>query len=328
MYDGLEFRHLASFVAVAEECSFSKAAERLNISQPSLSSQIKQVENGLRANLFIRSQTGASLTRSGAQFLVFARKMLHMRDDAVRATSSDQTGTEWPLRFGYSPFADHKLVDEALTGYRELVPGGVIQSSSECSAELATMVSDGRLDAAIVSFPVTEKDLFAQAICQERILVCLRADDPLASEENLPRDTIAGRLNILFARVHQPLFYDALIRKFAKAGIELNPSEFVSAPAEMQFLVKSGRGFGLVREGAKLDPALTMRRIAGLSLAVTTGFICLPAQIRPVLPMLAYRLEKQCAVALKVDGRKRPNGRVTGDNLDAIRKPSQLRSSA
>jgi len=102
MYDGLEFRHLASFVAVAEECSFSKAAERLNISQPSLSSQIKQVENGLRANLFIRSQTGASLTRPGAQFLVFARQMLHMRDDAVRATSSDQTGTEWPLRFGYT----------------------------------------------------------------------------------------------------------------------------------------------------------------------------------------------------------------------------------
>jgi LysR family hydrogen peroxide-inducible transcriptional activator len=328
MYDGLEFRHLASFVAVADECSFSKAAERLNISQPSLSSQIKQVENGLRANLFIRSQTGASLTRPGAQFLVFARQMLHMRDDAVRATSSDQTGTEWPLRFGYTPFADHKLVDEALTGYRELVPGGLIQSSSECSAELATMVADGRLDAAIVNFPVTEKDLFAHAICQEKMSVCLRADDPLASGDTLPKEAIAGRLNILFARVHQPLLYDALMQKFARAGIELNPSEFVSAPSEMQFLVKSGRGFGLVREGAKLDPALTMRSIAGINLAVTTGFICRPAQIRPVLPMLAYRLEKQCTAALKIDGRKRPNGRVTGDNLDAIRKSSRLRSSA
>ena len=328
MYDGLEFRHLASFVSVAEECSFSKAAERLNISQPSLSAQIKQVENGLRANLFIRSQTGASLTRSGAQFLVFARQMLHMRDDAVRATSSDQTGTEWPLRFGYSPFADHKLVDEALSGYQELVPGGLIQSSSECSAELATMVADGRLDAAIVSLPVTEKDLFVHSICQERMLVCLRADDPLASGDTLPRDAIAGRLTILFARVHQPLFYDALIRKFAKAGVKLNPSEFVSAPAEMQFLVKSGRGFGLIRESAKLDPELTTRSIAGISLAVTTGFICHPAQIRPVLPMLAYRLEKQCAAALKIDGRKRPNGRVTSDNPDAIRESRQLRSSA
>ena len=56
MYEGLEFRHLASFVAVAEECSFGKAAERLNIAQPSLSAQIKQIEDGLRSNLFIRSQ--------------------------------------------------------------------------------------------------------------------------------------------------------------------------------------------------------------------------------------------------------------------------------
>ena len=317
-----------SFVAVAEECSFGGAAKRIRVAQPSLSAQIKQIEEGLGASLFIRSQTGASLTRPGAQFLVFARQMLHMRDDAMRATSSDQTGTEWPLRFGYTPFADHKLVDEALIGYSELVQGGLIQSSSECSAELATMVADGRLDAAIVNFPVTEKDLFAHAICQENMLVCLRADDPLASGDTLPRDAIAGRLRILFARVHQPLFYDALIRKFAKAGIELNPSEFVSAPAEMQFLVKSGRGFGLVREGAKLDPALTMRSIAGINLAVTTGFICRPAQIRPVLPMLAYRLEKQCAVALKIEGRKRPNGRVTADRVNAIKKPSQLRFSA
>jgi DNA-binding transcriptional LysR family regulator len=325
MYDGLEFRHLASFVAVAEECSFSKAAERLNISQPSLSAQIKQVENGLRANLFIRSQTGASLTRSGAQFLVFARQMLHMRDDAVRATSSAQTGTEWPLRFGYSPFSDHKLVDEALTGYRELVPGGLIQSSSECSAELSTMVADGRLDAAIVSLPVIEKGLFVHQLCQERMLVCLRRDDPLASGDTLPQDVITDRLSILFARVHQPLFYDALMRKFARAGMELNPLEFVSAPAEMQFLVKCGRGFGLIRESAKLDPELTTRSITGISLTVTTGFVCHRAQIRPVLPMLAYRLEKQCAAALKIDGRKRPNGRVTGDNLNAIKKPGQLR---
>jgi DNA-binding transcriptional LysR family regulator len=322
MYEGLEFRHLASFVAVAEECSFGKAAERLNISQPALSHQIKQVENGLRANLFIRRQIGASLTRSGAQFLVFARKILHMRDDAVRATSSDQTGTELPLRFGYSPFVDHRLVDEALMGYSELVPGGHIQSSSECSAELATMVADGRLDAAIVTFPVTEKGLFEHPICHERMLVCLRRDDPLASEEILPRNAIAARLNILFARIHQPLFYDALMQKFAKAGIELNPSEFVSAPAEMQFLVKSGRGFGLVRESAKLDSELTMRSIAGLNIAVTTGFICQLAQMRPVLQVLAYRMEKQCAAALKMEGRKRPNARVSGNDWAQIKKAS------
>jgi len=163
MYEGPEFRHLSSFVAVAEECSFGKAAQRLNIAQPSLSAQIKQIEDGLRSKLFIRSQAGASLTAPGKQFLVFARKMLHMRERAVRATSSDQTGTEWLLRFGYSPFADHRLVREALNGYPELVPGGHIQSQSECSAELTAMFSD----AVTVSLPVAEKELYAPDLSGE-----------------------------------------------------------------------------------------------------------------------------------------------------------------
>jgi len=322
MYEGPEFRHLVSFVAVAEECSFGRAAERIKLTQPSLSSQIKQVEDGLGANLFIRSQAGVSLTPPGRQFLVFARQMLHMRDHAVRATTFDKTGTELPLRFGYSPFADHKLVEEVCTGYVALVPGGHILTSSDCCAALTTMVADGRLDAAIVTMPLTENDLFAHAICQERMLVCLRRDDPLADAETLPQSVMEARLCILFARIHQPCFYDSLLRKFAKFGIALHPSEFISSPAEMQYLVKRGKGFSLVQESTTLDPELTMRSIEGINLTVTTAFICHPARLRPVLPMLAYRLEKLCSAAIQMDGRKRPNGRATGDDLKDIDKAS------
>jgi DNA-binding transcriptional LysR family regulator len=322
MYEGPEFRHLVSFVAVAEECSFGRAAERINLAQPSLSSQIKQVEDGLGANLFIRSQTGTSLTAPGRQFLVFARLMLQMRDHAVRATTSDKSGTDWPLRFGYSPFADHRIVEEVRTGYLDLVPGGHIRTSSECSAELTTMVADGRLDAAIVTLPLAEKDLFVHPICREKMLVCLRRDDPIAAEKTIPQEVVAARLCVLFARVHQPSLYDEFERTFAKAGITLNPSEFISAPAEMQYLVKSGRGFGLAPESLKLEPELTVRPIAGLNLSITTAFICLPGQLRPVLPMLAYRLEKHCAAVMNMDGRKRPNVRVTAENQHAFKKAS------
>jgi DNA-binding transcriptional LysR family regulator len=119
--------------------------------------------------------------------------MLEMRAHSVRATTSDEKGTECPLRFGYSPFADHKLLEEALSGYLELVSGGRIQTSSECSAELATMVADGRLDAAIVTLPVAEKCLFIHSICEERLWVRLRADDPLASAKTISQNVIAAR---------------------------------------------------------------------------------------------------------------------------------------
>jgi hypothetical protein len=144
MYEGLEFRHLTAFVAVVEECSFVKAAERIKISQPAFSTQIKQLEDGLGVSLLIRSQTGTSVTDYGRHFLQLARQILHMRDHAVRTTSVDKSGTGLRLRFGYSPFTDHTLMEEARTGYGVLVPGGHIQTSSECSAELTRMVADGR----------------------------------------------------------------------------------------------------------------------------------------------------------------------------------------
>jgi DNA-binding transcriptional LysR family regulator len=322
MYEGPEFRHLVAFVAVAEECSFTAAAKRIRVAQPSLSSQIKQIEEGMGAALFIRSQTGASLTVAGRQFLVFARLMLEMRDHAVRATTSDKTGTELPLRFGYSPFADHRIVEEAHNSYLELVPGGYMQTSSECSAELAAMVADGRLDAAVVTLPLVEKGLYVHTICEERVLVCLRADDPLANTKALPQSVIAKRLCILFARHHQPLLYDQIEQTFSEAGILLKPSEFVSAPAEMQYLVKRGKGFSLLQESTTLDPELTMRGITGINLTVTTVLICNAVQIRPVLPMLAYRIEKCLAMATKMDGRKRPNGRVTDDRSLTLKKTS------
>jgi hypothetical protein len=121
-----------------------------------------------------------------------------------------------------------------------------------------------------VTLPLAEKGLFAHPIREERVLVCLRADDPLASAATLPQDVIASRLCILFARVHQPALYDQFERTFAEAGIVLSPSEFVSAPAEMQYLVKRGKRFSLVQESTVLDSELTMRSITGINHSIWT----------------------------------------------------------
>ena len=124
----------------------------------------------------------------------------------------------------------------------------------------------------------------------------------------------------MFARVHQPGLYDQIHRILVRAGIVLTPSQSISSPAELQYQVKSGKEFTLVPESTTLDPELTMRSITGINLSVKTAFICNSTQMRPVLPMLAYRVEKCCSTALKMDGLKRPNGRATGDSPSTIKK--------
>lgn len=310
MYEGPEFRHLRYFVAVAEECNFNRAARRLRVSQPSLSTQIRQLEDGLNARLFNRTPAGASLTPAGAALLPHAKQMLAMRAQAVQYTSLAQSGLQQPFRFGYSAWINHEVVHEAIVGYKELVPGGAIEPSSQSSGPLTRMVLDGQLSAALVTLPVDENQLYVQFVCSERLLVCMRSDNPIAQHNEVPRGAVQERLRIMFARDLHPSLYDQIERRLGKVGIKLHPSEFVSHPAEMQFLIKEGNEFGLVRDGVALDAALVRRPIAGVNLSVKGALVCLPAQQKPVLPLLAYRIAKFCSEHAQLNTSKKVVGKV------------------
>ena len=242
MYEGPEFRHLIHFIAVAEECNIGKAAKKLRTAQSNISRSLDQLEEGMNQTLFLRGRHGSGLTPAGRKFLPYAKEMVELRTRAVKATSNPHSGIDLPLRFGYSPFINHDLVSAALTGFCELVPEGKIEPTSECSGALIQSILQGDLEAALVSLPIPKEGLFVRKICSENVLVCMRADDPLAALEMLPPESIEDRLRIIFARVHHPFFYDKLVKRLSKAGIRLNPSAFVSAPSEMQFLVENRKG--------------------------------------------------------------------------------------
>ena len=319
MYEGPEFRHLIHFIAVAEECNIGKAAKKLRTAQPNITRSLHQLEEGMREMLFSRGRLGSGLTPAGRKFLPFARQMLDLRAQSVKATSTKHSGIELPLRFGYSPFINHDLVTGAMTGFCELVPEGKIEPTSECSGDLIPLIAQGHLEAALVSLPIPTEGLFVQKICSEDVLVCLRADDPLAAQQMIPQDAIGNRLSIIFARVHHPLFYDKLVHKLSKAGIHFNPSAFISAPAELQFLVESRKGLGLIRESTPLPKHLVTRRIADLPIKITTAFVCRQDQQRPVLPLLAYNLSKRCKEPLQPVAPKKPSVRAVDTHHQAGR---------
>jgi DNA-binding transcriptional LysR family regulator len=321
MNQGPDFRHFVAFVAVAEQLSFGRAANQLHITQPALSAQIKQLEDWHGERLFKRGHAGAELTESGRSFLVWARQILHMRGDAFSSTSRKHSPAKWAFRLGYSPYAHHALVHEALKGYREIVPERGINSSSDCSAELVNMLNDGRLDAAIVTLPIFESELSEHEICADRLLVCLRADDPVADASQVPRSVLSDRLKIMFRRDFHPLLYDRLLKKFKAVGVHLRPTETYSAPSEMQFLVETSGCFGLIREGRALEPGLKALPIEGMNLRVRTALVFNASHQAPVLPMLARRMTQRCIeMSLGVPKRKPVSNVPEQGNLNFERR--------
>ena len=96
----LELRHLRYFVAVAEELSFTRAAERLHMAQPPLSTQIRQLEDELGAEVFVREKRRVYLTQPGRQMLAHARTILAATVDAKEAVRRTASGEIGELRLG------------------------------------------------------------------------------------------------------------------------------------------------------------------------------------------------------------------------------------
>ena len=295
MIDNLEFRHLRYFVAVAEECNFNRAARRLHLAQPSLSNQIRQLEEALNVKLFVRSTAGTMLTVAGLAFLPHAKRLLVLREQAIEQTVLAQTGVGAPFRLGLTSWAGDDLLREALIAYKRLVPDGVLEPSTHSSWPLMRSVLEGQLDAALVNLPPIDETLSVERVLSRTLSVCMRSDDPAAAHPSVPRTLLSGRINIMFDRALHPLLFDQIEKRFETAGIRFRPTRFVSHPSEVQLLVREGSGFGLIREGASPAQGLVSRPVMGLNIPVRTAVVSLPTQRRPVFPLLAHTLSQRFA---------------------------------
>lgn len=294
MIPDIEFRHLSYFIAIAEEGSFGKAAKSLHISQPTLTTQIKHLEESADATLLIRGSRGTGLSPAGLLLLPLARQLLQLRGEATRTISAVHHRRKASFRWGYSPFVSRGLLLEALRAYKELVPEGADGQMSDGSANLAKMVERGQLDAAIVTLPVAGRELFRQVVCSERYMVCLRRDDAFASAKSLSPGSVAANLKIFVNRSQNPLFFEYIQRKLVQAGIHPHVTHLVSTQTDVQFQVLAGNGWGLVHQSLKLDPDLKHMTITGVPLRVRTAFISNKNQEHPMFPLLAFRLAATC----------------------------------
>lgn len=189
----LESRQLRYFVAVAEELSFRRAAERLGMAQPPLSRAIRELERGLGVRLFERSTRQVRLTPAGEVLLRDARTALEALTAAARRTRN--AGRPAPeLRLALKADFDAGLLPQFLAAYRreaeaipvELVLGG--------RGDQEAALRDGRADVAVVPELTDGRGLDVEPLLTEPRLVALAASDPLAARPSLSLADLAGRM--------------------------------------------------------------------------------------------------------------------------------------
>ncbi len=252
----MELRQLEYFVAVADEASFTRAAQKLHVAQPGVSAQIRQLERELGQELFDRSGRTVRVTDVGAAVLGYAREALGAADGARLAVDEFTGLIRGRVAVGMVIACSSFDFAELLAGYHRNYPAVEIALSEANSDELIARLQSGQLDLAYIALGGVAPDgLDLLEIADEALVAAVSDDDALASQRSLPLAAIGDRTLLSLPRGTgiRSIFDDAC------AGIGLRPRISLEASnlGILARLASLGLGVAIVPESvAAATPGL------------------------------------------------------------------------
>ena len=290
----MELRHLRYFVAVAEAGSLTVAAEqKLHTSQPSLSRQIRDLEDEVGAQLLRRSARGIELTPAGRAFLDHARSVLSQVEAAVE--SARRVAHPAKPRFAMGFLTGHELtwMPEALQILRDELPNIDVMISSQYSPLLADGLSKGKIDAAFLRRERGMPDLAFRLLVKEPLVVILPGDHRLAALKAIsPRDLV-GETFVAVSNT-APVLRVVIDNYLKRCGIDITPAHEADHLAMGMSLIASTRGVGLLPAYAQnfLPSSVTSRPLKGNTPTIDLVLGYRKSNQSPVLKLLLSRLDE------------------------------------
>jgi DNA-binding transcriptional LysR family regulator len=278
---GLELRHFRYAVAVADTLHFGQAAQRLHISQPPLSQQIRQLEEQLGIKLFHRTKRHVQVTKAGEMFIQEARVLLAQVDHAARLAQRVGEGEAGQLVVAVAGPADSQIFIDIFREFAVRHPSVRVALRNMSTADQAQALREGRLHAGFLTPPIDDPSLVVQTVIHRPIVIALPARHPLAARARVPLRALANESHIMFARHLGPHFFDAIVTACREAGFTLNVVHEVDNLYTACALVAAGLGVCFVPAG------IQERRLDEI-------------QLRPVRPTLP-RVDSELALAYKRD---------------------------
>ena len=245
----MELRHLRYFVAVAEELHFGRAAQRLNVAQPPLSRQIRDLERELGAALFDRTPRGVELTAVGQAFLPEARLTLAQAERAQRTARRAARGETGRLRVGFVDAATHTgVLPDVLGFFRMHLPSIGLSLFEMDPVQQAEALRTDRIDVGVLHSPPPDADrwLRVEPVYVDPLVAALPETHPLAKHERLTMAELAEESFVLFSRLVGPPLYDEIIARCRAAGFSPRVVQEASGWHTIASLVSAGLGVAFV----------------------------------------------------------------------------------
>ena len=300
----MELRHLRYFVAVAEAGSLTVAAEeKLHTSQPSLSRQIRDLEDEVGAQLLTRSAHGIELTPAGRAFLEHARSVLAQVEAAGEAARRVAHPTKPSFVMGFLTGHELTWMPEALQVLRDELPNVDVVISSNYSPRLADALTKGKVDAAFLRREESAPELAYELLVKEPLVVVLPSDHRLAALKAIGPGDLVGETFVIVSGT-APVLRLVIDNYLKRSGINITPVHEADHLAMGMSLIASTRGVGLLPAYAQnfLPSSVTSRPLKGQAPTIDLVLGYNKANQSPILKLLLSRLHELV-------------GRVTKKNL-------------
>ena len=281
----MELRHLRYYVAVAEECHFGRAAERLHIAQPPLSQQIKQLEAELGVQLLTRSTRLVRLTPAGELFLVRARAVLAQVDHAAAEARRVDAGVVGHVSIGFTGSATYELLPRISKALRQELPEVALELRGELltPAQVSGLLN-GELDVGLLRPPVGDADLAVRSLRHEPLVVVLPEAHPLAGAEQVSISDLRGEHFVGYPSHHRSVVHDAVQEACRRAGFSPRTTEVAETSTLVSF-VAAGLGVALVPRSVQhlRITGATYRPLTGIVPSVELALATRPDDMSPAV---------------------------------------------
>jgi len=246
-----ELKQLRCFVAVAAEMNFHRAAERLNMTQPPLSRQIRLLEHAIGVELFDRSGRQIRLTPGGDRFLLEARDLLRRAEDSALVARAVASGLQGAVTLGFVPIATLGLLPRIVPFMSRTFPDTRLVLQEMLTVHQVQALTSGRHDLGILRLPPSREDLEFRLLRSERYMLAMHATHPLTESEQITLSDLHGRDLIMYSPGSGWYGYERFNAVFSERGIRPNIVQYFGETLTMLSLVNVDAGLALVADSAR-----------------------------------------------------------------------------